>query len=138
MTAPDSVKQCTCSMAIRLCGDGCDVCNPEKALKYAMETIEDLNRIIAEKDARIAELECSDAESLALCRERAARIAEIERNLRAAYQHSQPQCEAERDALRTQLADAVETLKAARQSISGDPFTYKTLCDCLKRLGVTP
>ena len=30
-------KECICTLAQQLCGDGCDVCNPEHAAKYEMK-----------------------------------------------------------------------------------------------------
>lgn len=33
--------ECKCNMRERLVGDGCEVCNPAKALEYAKGTIED-------------------------------------------------------------------------------------------------
>ena len=34
--------ECTCTFAQRLVGDGCEVCNPSKALEYANEAIAEL------------------------------------------------------------------------------------------------
>ena len=45
-----------------------------------------------------------------------------------------PSIWAERDALKAQLADAVETLKSVAD---GNPFPRSTAIACLKRLGVT-
>lgn len=33
---------CKCDLRTRLVGDGCEICNPAKALEYAKETISDL------------------------------------------------------------------------------------------------
>jgi hypothetical protein len=35
-------RQCKCSMAIKVLGDGCDICNPELALEHARDYIKDL------------------------------------------------------------------------------------------------
>ena len=37
--------QCKCNMRERLVGDGCEVCNPAKALEYAKDEIERLRVI---------------------------------------------------------------------------------------------
>ena len=36
------MKECKCTLAQRMVGDGCSVCNPAKALEYADETIAEL------------------------------------------------------------------------------------------------
>ena len=36
------MSQCKCTMGKKLTGDGCEICNPEKALELAKETIKDL------------------------------------------------------------------------------------------------
>ena len=36
------MSECKCDLRTRLVGDGCEVCNPTKALEYAKETICDL------------------------------------------------------------------------------------------------
>lgn len=41
--------ECKCNMREKLVGDGCEVCNPAKALEYAKETI-------AELEARLREI----------------------------------------------------------------------------------
>lgn len=40
-------KICKCDMRTKLVGDGCEICNPAKALEYAKDTIEFL---IQERD----------------------------------------------------------------------------------------
>lgn len=42
------MSECKCTFAKKLTGDGCEVCNPAKALEYAKEEIELLT---AERDA---------------------------------------------------------------------------------------
>ena len=44
------MAECKCKLAQKLVGDGCEACNPAKALDYAKDTIEDLR-------ARVTELE---------------------------------------------------------------------------------
>ena len=36
------MKECKCTLAQRMVGDGCSVCNPAKSLEYADETIVEL------------------------------------------------------------------------------------------------
>ena len=45
--------QCKCTFSQYMVGDGCDVCNPAKALEYARETMADLQ---AHRDMLAAEL----------------------------------------------------------------------------------
>lgn len=40
--AHDGHADCKCDLRTRLVGDGCEICNPAKALEYAKETISDL------------------------------------------------------------------------------------------------
>lgn len=40
--------KCGCSLRGRLIGDGCEVCNPAKALEYATETIAELKGLVVE------------------------------------------------------------------------------------------
>jgi hypothetical protein len=123
MTAPDTVKPSDGlqHMMLGVCDgfDGCDVCviAPEK---YDAQ-MADHARIVAEKDARIAHLQ----------RGFDAAVATVVAS------------EAERDALKAQLADAVETLKGLsvhqgwnRQDFERTPMALAS--DCLKRIGVTP
>lgn len=36
------MSECKCTFHQKMVGDGCDVCNPAKALQFAHETIEEL------------------------------------------------------------------------------------------------
>lgn len=38
------MSECYCNLQKKLVGDGCEVCNPAKALEYAKETIEELTQ----------------------------------------------------------------------------------------------
>lgn len=38
------MKKCECTLAEKLVGDGCEVCNPSLALEYAQDTIADLEK----------------------------------------------------------------------------------------------
>lgn len=40
------MSECECDFHTYMVGDGCEVCNPSKALKYAKETIADQEREI--------------------------------------------------------------------------------------------
>ena len=42
------MSECNCDMRTKLTGDGCEICNPIKALEYAKETIEDLTQQLEE------------------------------------------------------------------------------------------
>ena len=157
MTAPDSVKQWQCpkcgckwldskgmnfdSVVCRQCAGeitglaltkyASQKCTERDAEVYhhgetrhqLRETLAHHARIVAEKDARIAELEHQ--------RDRAAESLDAtEAALDATFY--------ERDALRTQLADAVETLKAIkRHSRFSTRQLQQWANDCLKRIGVT-
>ena len=48
MSEKMSKRECTCTMAQRLTGDGCSVCNPAYALEMAEETIKDLESGVEE------------------------------------------------------------------------------------------
>ena len=125
MTAPDTVKPSDGlqHMMLGVCDgfDGCDVCviAPEK---YDAQ-MADHARIVAEKDARIAELSmlATNMEDSWKGVDRYAAMVEVER-----------------DALKAQLADAVETLKAIkRHSRFSTRQLQQWANDCLKRIGVT-
>lgn len=36
------MTSCLCTYAQKMTGDGCEICNPSKAIEYAEETIKDL------------------------------------------------------------------------------------------------
>ena len=38
--------ECKCNLREKLVGDGCESCNPAKALEYAKETIADLETLL--------------------------------------------------------------------------------------------
>jgi hypothetical protein len=42
------MSECKCAFQQRLIGDGCEICNPEKALEYAYQTITDLEERLRE------------------------------------------------------------------------------------------
>lgn len=42
------MSECKCNLRERLVGDGCEVCNPAKALEYAKLTIADLEARLRE------------------------------------------------------------------------------------------
>lgn len=48
------MKECNCDLRTRVLGDGCDTCNPEQALGYARETIEELRQ---ERDELAAQVD---------------------------------------------------------------------------------
>jgi hypothetical protein len=41
---------CKCDFRTYMLGDGCDICNPAKALEYAREEIQELTERLAEKE----------------------------------------------------------------------------------------
>jgi len=51
-------QQCQCSMAIKVLGDGCDICNPSLALKHAREYIKDLEDEARELEEKSSCSEC--------------------------------------------------------------------------------
>jgi len=42
------MSECKCNLREKLVGDGCEVCNPAKALEYAKGTIDDLESRLRE------------------------------------------------------------------------------------------
>lgn len=38
------MSECKCDLRTKMVGDGCEVCNPAKALEYAKMTIDDLEQ----------------------------------------------------------------------------------------------
>ena len=48
------MSECKCDFRTYMVGDGCEVCNPAKALKYAKETIADQNDEIDTLRAHLA------------------------------------------------------------------------------------
>ena len=48
------MKRCKCTLAERMVGDGCEVCNPEMALEVAKDTIETLDTEIARLRRKVA------------------------------------------------------------------------------------
>lgn len=44
------MSECRCSFAKRLTGDGCEICNPAKALEYAKEEIKRLRKVEAQAE----------------------------------------------------------------------------------------
>jgi hypothetical protein len=50
------VSSCKCTLAQRTVGDGCEICNPAKALDYAKDTIDDLQARVAELEAALRDL----------------------------------------------------------------------------------
>ena len=42
------MSACECDLREKLVGDGCEICNPVKALEYAKETITDLEARLRE------------------------------------------------------------------------------------------
>jgi len=59
----NEMDKCICTFAQKLTGDGCEACNPHKALEYAKDTIdaqrseiETLRQQLSEANATIAEL----------------------------------------------------------------------------------
>ena len=48
------MSECKCDFRTYMVGDGCEVCNPAKALKYAKETIADQSEEIAILRAQLA------------------------------------------------------------------------------------
>ena len=127
VSAPDSVKP----------HDHPDVIG---GIVWSPLELEWIDRIVAEKDARIAELErgeiLTDKELMAavIVAVMSAKQSERDEAVRKLQKHILA-VEAERDALKAQLADAVETLKATK--LLERQWGVTLAADCLKRLGVT-
>lgn len=54
--------KCKCDFRTFMVGDGCDVCNPAKALEYARETIDEQAALIEEMGKALSRLLNSDKE----------------------------------------------------------------------------
>lgn len=57
------MTNCKCTFRQYMVGDGCDICNPKKALEYAYETIEDQRSEIAELESKLDNITCIVAEA---------------------------------------------------------------------------
>lgn len=49
------MSKCNCDMRTKLVGDGCEVCNPARALEYAKDRIEELENPWISVDERLPE-----------------------------------------------------------------------------------
>lgn len=49
-------RSCTCEIRTKLVGDGCEVCNPAKALEYAKERIAELESSLTAEAEHAAQL----------------------------------------------------------------------------------
>ncbi len=52
--------KCKCDFRTFMVGDGCDVCNPAKALEYARETIDEQAALIQEMGEALEELSAEE------------------------------------------------------------------------------
>ena len=118
MSAPDTVK--LIRWAAKLGADGNSYHGMMTSMFGDYYRVDEVDRIVAEKDARIAELSmlATNMEDSWKGVDRYAAMVEVER-----------------DALRAQLADAVDTLKATK--LLERQWGVTLAADCLKRLGVT-
>jgi len=95
-----SEAKCVCTLAQRTVGDGCEVCNPRRALELAKETITALDAENTMLDACIGEL----------CEERDWYSDRLDE-----HQHAREQDQARIDEIEEQLNRAVDVLRSYKE-----------------------